>query len=67
MSNGSGFIIDPNGLILTNAHVVSHSNSKVVVKLKDGRTFDGMYTFTMFKLLKRKFQGSSNMLISEWT
>jgi S1-C subfamily serine protease len=37
---GSGFIVDDSGIILTNAHVVDGA-SKVVVTLKDGRTFDG--------------------------
>jgi S1-C subfamily serine protease len=37
---GSGFIIDSNGIILTNAHVVSGAD-KVTVKLRDGRTFKG--------------------------
>jgi S1-C subfamily serine protease len=37
---GSGFIIDRSGLILTNAHVVSQAD-RVTVTLKDGRTFDG--------------------------
>ncbi|MEY3300205.1 MAG: hypothetical protein RLZZ597_3465 [Cyanobacteriota bacterium] len=37
---GSGSIIDANGLILTNAHVVG--NDRVVtVRLSDGRTFEG--------------------------
>lgn len=35
---GSGFIIDGNGIILTNAHVVNKAD-KVTVTLKDGRTF----------------------------
>ena len=37
---GSGFIIDGNGIILTNAHVVNKAD-KVTVTLKDGRTFNG--------------------------
>lgn len=37
---GSGFIIDSSGLILTNAHVVNKAD-RVSVLLKDGRTFDG--------------------------
>jgi S1-C subfamily serine protease len=37
---GSGFIIDSNGLILTNAHVVDRAD-RVTVILKDGRTFQG--------------------------
>ncbi|MDJ0730722.1 MAG: HhoA/HhoB/HtrA family serine endopeptidase [Crocosphaera sp.] len=37
---GSGFIIDGSGIILTNAHVVN-SADKVTVTLKDGRTFNG--------------------------
>jgi S1-C subfamily serine protease len=37
---GSGFIINKNGQILTNAHVVSGAN-KVTVTLKDGRTIAG--------------------------
>ena len=37
---GSGVIIDPDGIILTNAHVVSEADT-VTIRLKDGRTFDG--------------------------
>lgn len=37
---GSGFIIDSSGVILTNAHVVDNAD-RVTVRLKDGRTFDG--------------------------
>ncbi|HEY9651766.1 MAG TPA: trypsin-like peptidase domain-containing protein, partial [Coleofasciculaceae cyanobacterium] len=37
---GSGFIIDRSGIILTNAHVVDRAD-KVTVSLKDGRTFQG--------------------------
>jgi serine protease Do len=39
-SSGSGFIIDPNGLIVTNAHVVEEANW-LQVRLADGRRFTG--------------------------
>lgn len=38
--SGSGFIISPNGEILTNAHVVDGADT-VTVTLKDGRNFQG--------------------------
>lgn len=37
---GSGFIIDSSGIILTNAHVVDQAD-RVTVILKDGRSFEG--------------------------
>ena len=37
---GSGFITDRNGILLTNAHVVDRAD-KVTVTLKDGRKFEG--------------------------
>ena len=37
---GSGFVIDPNGIILTNAHVVADAD-EVRVKLSDRREFKG--------------------------
>lgn len=37
---GSGFIIDGSGIVLTNAHVVSDADTVTVI-LKDGRTFEG--------------------------
>jgi serine protease Do len=35
---GSGFIVDPSGIIVTNNHVVGHAD-KIVVSLTDGRQF----------------------------
>jgi S1-C subfamily serine protease len=37
---GSGFIVDRNGVILTNAHVVDNAD-RVTITLKDGRVFEG--------------------------
>ena len=37
-STGSGFIIDPSGLIVTNAHVIE-SAGQIQVRLQDGRRF----------------------------
>jgi serine protease Do len=39
-SSGSGFVIDPSGLVVTNAHVVDGAES-LQVRLADGRRFAG--------------------------
>jgi serine protease Do len=38
MGAGSGFVVDPSGLIVTNNHVVGHAD-KIEVSLTDGRKF----------------------------
>ncbi len=40
VGQGSGFIIDGSGIVLTNAHVVNQAD-RVTVTLKDGRSFEG--------------------------
>ncbi|MBQ3053387.1 MAG: trypsin-like peptidase domain-containing protein [Clostridia bacterium] len=40
ISYGSGFVIDENGIIMTNAHVVTGLKTILVV-MNDGRTFEG--------------------------
>jgi serine protease Do len=57
ISAGSGFIIDRNGLVVTNNHVIENSH-KITVKLPDGRSFDakliGADQLTDIALLKIK-------------
>ena len=57
---GSGFIIDGSGIILTNAHVVAQAD-KVTVSLKDGRTFEGnvLGADTVTDLAVVKVQGNN--------
>ena len=39
VGGGSGFIVDPNGLVMTNKHVVNEPDAEYTVILNDGRTF----------------------------
>jgi S1-C subfamily serine protease len=52
-TNGSGFIINETGLILTNAHVV-RNRKKVKIKLFDGQRFTGTVQFGKKKLIFNK-------------
>lgn len=36
---GTGFVVDPNGVIVTNSHVVNNPNGEYSVVLKDGTTY----------------------------
>ncbi|KAH9489448.1 Serine protease htra2, mitochondrial [Bulinus truncatus] len=51
IANGSGFIVRPNGLILTNAHVVANKPT-VNVKLHDGSNYEGTKKMTVIPLGK---------------
>lgn len=63
LGQGSGFIIDPGGIILTNAHVVSGADT-VTVTLKDGRAFEGKVRGAdeLTDLAVVKIQGASGEL-----
>ena len=62
---GSGFIFDENGTILTNAHVVSQAD-KVTVTLKDGRRFEGVVkgTDSVTDLAVVKIEPQGNMPVA---
>jgi serine protease Do len=75
---GSGFIIDADGSILTNNHVIDHAE-RIIVKLSDGRTFRartvGADPDTDIALIKIDGQGglpvaplgdSSSLRMGEW-
>ncbi len=62
---GSGFIIDRDGIVLTNAHVVDRAD-KVTVILKDGRSFQGKVQGVdpVTDLAVVKISGSKNLPIA---
>ncbi len=62
---GSGFIFDENGTILTNAHVVSQAD-KVTVTLKDGRRLEGVVkgTDSVTDLAVVKIEPQGNMPVA---
>jgi S1-C subfamily serine protease len=63
---GSGFIIDRDGIILTNAHVVNQAD-KVTVILKDGRSLEGKVRGVdpVTDLAVVKITGAKNLPIAE--
>lgn len=62
---GSGFIIDSSGVVLTNAHVVDKAD-KVTVTLKDGRNFPGKVQGVdrVTDLAVVKLQGGTNLPVA---
>ena len=77
-SLGSGVIVDPNGYILTNAHVVGRNSRGVTVTLADEREYEaavvGRDESTDIALLKIEASAlptvpwgdSSNLRIAQW-
>jgi serine protease Do len=61
-SSGSGFVIEPGGLIVTNAHVVEDADW-LQVRLSDGRRFNGKVVGqdTRVDLALIKIDGASNL------
>lgn len=49
MSSGSGFIVSEDGLIITNAHVLTNKQ-RIKVELKSGHQFDAKVTDVDHKL-----------------
>ncbi len=81
MSMGSGVIIDPSGIVVTNNHVVE-GGGKIMVRLHDGREIDSkditdikldpksdLATFRIKgagKLAAAKFGNSDDMQVGDW-
>jgi S1-C subfamily serine protease len=63
---GSGFITDRDGMVLTNAHVVDRAD-KVTVTLKDGRSFEGQVRGVdpVTDLAVVKIKGGSNLPVAQ--
>jgi serine protease Do len=74
---GSGFLISPDGYVLTNDHVV-HAANKITVILPDGRNFSGkvIATHPQYDLAVLKIDGknlpaaplgtSTDLMVGEW-
>lgn len=79
-STGSGFIISPDGLIVTNEHVASSSASSIQVTLSDGEVYEaeliGSDELTDLAVLRIKeggpfpylnFGNSEDVMVGEWS
>lgn len=78
-SIGSGFIINENGLVVTNAHVANEAAKKIIVTLSDGSRYEakliGADMLSDIALLKIKadrefpyaeFGNSDSVIVGEW-
>jgi S1-C subfamily serine protease len=77
-SLGSGVVVSPDGLVLTNTHVIGSSNARVKVTLADGRERDaeivGIDELSDLSVLRVKASGlptipwgdSSKLRVAEW-
>lgn len=78
-SLGSGFIISPDGHVITNEHVVGRNSVNIQVALGDGRTFDatliGRDEYADLALIKInsteelpyvEFGNSDDLMVGEW-
>jgi serine protease Do len=63
-STGSGFVVDPSGLIVTNAHVVDGAE-QIQVRLSDGRRFPGKLVGrdNRVDLALLKIDGATNLTV----
>lgn len=81
-SVGSGFIISPEGMIVTNEHVASKNSKTIMVALSDGNTYEaellGSDELADLSLLQIKaedhppfpyvkFADSQDIMVGEWT
>lgn len=80
-SVGSGFIISPEGLIVTNEHVASKNSKTIMVALSDGNTYqaelvgsDELADLSLLKIVSDKpttfpyisFTDSDDIMVGEW-
>jgi serine protease Do len=79
-SMGSGFIINKNGLVVTNQHVVTENAKKIVVALMDDKKYqakvvgtDKLFDLTLLKIKAKDrtfpavhFGNSDSIMVGEW-